>query len=64
MDDGIYKAFSQYATEMERLRQVNAALLEGCKLLLSVSEHYWATKEEYEVIEKVRKAINLAEGKE
>ena len=76
MDDGTYKAFSQYAGELERLRQVNKTLLEAAKAVLEVIDEpcrydYHGLcqtqrtndEPEYEV-ELLRAAIKLAEGKE
>ena len=68
MDDGSYKAFSQYAGELERLRQVNAVLLEACKLALPELEGYARRNPNDNnlnmPIRALETAINLAEGKE
>ena len=66
MDDGIYKAFSQYAGELERLRQVNAALLKAAISALPYVTSY-CTNYRCGVCDcakcTLERVINLAEGK-
>ena len=63
MDDGIYKAFTQYATELERLRQVNKAMLEAIKQMIDALNGTYID-DRYRAVEALERVIKLAEGKE
>ena len=66
MDDGTYKVVASYATELERLRQVNAALLEAAISALPYVTSY-CTNYRCGTCDcakcTLERAINLAEGK-
>ena len=63
MDDGIYKAFASYASELERQRQVNTVFLAAAKQMIGVlNGAYWDDRKQAK--EALERAIKLAEGKE
>ena len=66
MDDGIYKAFASYASELERQRHVNKVMLEACRAVAAQDDRY--TDADYLIhittMQKIKAAIKLAEGKE
>ena len=62
MDDGSYKAFAAYATEMERQRHVNKAMLEAIKQMIDALNGTYIDDRQ-RAKEALERAIKLAEGK-